>query len=167
MEHLQSFLESWDQLMKGKDARPVLSQIYTIQDEINMDPHRGEDALLIDFLVNYDDFIKLAIQRDGDFAGNRFNSLNEFTKFVDEIVKPLFPNNELYIAPFWFTRTKDDLLKDHFPYADTLYVKVDSTFINKYNLEKMNQTIKADECSVITQYRPSNSGNQYVRLWWD
>jgi hypothetical protein len=168
MEHLQSFLERWDQIFKGKDARPIINQIYNVQDEINMDPGRSEeDALLIDFIVNYDEFIKLATERKGHFAGNAFNSLKKFTIYVDEVIKPLFPKNEIYIAPFWFSRTKNDLLNDHPPYSDTLYIKVDSTFQNKYNLEKMNQTIGADECDVITNYRPSNSGEQYVRLWWD
>ena len=36
-------------------------------------------------------------------------------------------------------------------------------FVTKYDLNKINQSIKADEFHIMT----STSGNKYVRIWWD
>ena len=156
--NIKSFLEHRDQLFKGNQAEPILSQIYDIKDKIYLDPYRKEDGLT-DFLVDYSQFIEYATKYNGHFAG--FNKLSQFKEMIETISKLI--NGEIFIAPYWFSRTKDDILNFSNVYSDTIYVKVDDIFVTKYDLNKINQSIEADEFHIMT----STSGNKYVRIWWD
>ena len=149
--NIKSFLEHRDQLFKGNQAEPILSQIYDIKDKIYLDPYRKEDGLT-DFLVDYSQFIEYA---------TKYNKLSQFKEMIETISKLI--NGEIFIAPYWFSRTKDDILNFSNVYSDTIYVKVDDIFVTKYDLNKINQSIKADELDIMT----STSGNKYVRIWWD
>ena len=149
--NIKSFLEHRDQLFKGNQAEPILSQIYDIKDKIYLDPYRKEDGLT-DFLVDYSQFIEYA---------TKYNKLSQFKEMIETISKLI--NGEIFIAPYWFSRTKDDILNFSNVYSDTIYVKVDDIFVTKYDLNKINQSIEADELDIMT----SESGNKYVRIWWD
>ena len=154
-------LERSESMWKSSQAREAISEIYTIVDEIYLDPRRKEDGF-VDFLVEMSEFTKYAEDYNGFFAGNRFQTFKEFesfiTNYIDGIISPL-----IYVAPFWMSRTKEDIVNFGDVYSDTIYVKVIDTEPDKEELEEINKVIKADEIHLMT----SKSGDKYVRFWWD
>lgn len=167
MKHLMGFDEAMEfhkdgrekQLDTPDDARVVLSKIYDIVDEIKLGPR---DHDFVDFIVEFDDFIKYAEEHDGSFAGNRFDSLDEFKSFmeneVESVISPL-----IYIAPFWFTRTESDLLTFRDVYSDTIYVKLINGDLGKKEIKSLQDSLECDEMNIIK----SSTGESYLRIWWD
>lgn len=145
------------QLWKSNDARPIISEIYTIIDEVYLGPQNSDP---IDFLVSVDQFIQYAIQYDGYFAGNVFQNIGELKHMLEFDTDGISPT--VYIAPFWFTRTKADLVNFWDVYSDTIYIKL-LYDLSDEEVDKIKEKLKADECYMME----GKSGNLYLRVWWD
>ena len=156
MKHLKLF-ERFDQIFTSEKARETLSLIYDIKDEVNLSP--GSSSGFLDFLVDVDVFIKYANEHNGNFAGNQFE-LDEFKYMIEFELDDISPI--IYVAPFWLSRTREDLVEFKDVYSDTIYIKLVST-ISTEEIKKIKKKVKAHECDVFE----GESGNNYLRIWWD
>lgn len=156
IKSFESFIISGDrekQITTSDEAREVLSEIYEIVDEV-------EFASFKDFLVPPDEFIDYSKKYNGNFAGNVFDSIEELQDILEleiEFVSPIF-----YMAPFWFTRTKSDIVDFKEVYSDTIYIKL-LYDLNEKEIKKIRKKLEADECHIMNGL----SGDTYLRVWWD
>lgn len=176
MKHLKYFKESNNRQLDDMDeAREVLSQIYDIEDELKLGRNYG------DFLVDVDQFIEYAEKHNGFFGGNYFQSLSQFKHDlledeIESINSIIGEKPTIYVAPFWFTRTYDDILKFKDVYSNTIYIEVKSSIIDRIfkdeeyksdlssKIRDLQERIGADEAFIM---RESVNGVRYLRLWWD
>lgn len=158
MKHLKRFNEGRSpQIWKSDEAKEVLSKMYDIKEEVSL-------GSFSDFLVPIDQYIEYAEKYNGDVAGNRFQSLGEFKNMIEEeldsVISPV-----IYIAPYWFGRSPDDLLSFRMVYADTVYIQI-SDFFDDFSVDdqhKVGNATRADECGLFK----SESGKIFLRIWWD
>jgi len=158
MKHISKFKEHSNQIWNKDEAQKVLSQIYTIEDTVNLG-YRPED--LHDFLVDVDEFIKYADRYNGSFADNEFESLNQFKSNILNHVEGISP--VIYVAPFWFSRSESDLLEFKNVYSDTVYLLIVSPNFSIEEQQEVQNTLKAHECDLMK----GESGKVYLRVWWD
>lgn len=147
------------QIWKSKDALRWLSQIYKIEDSVNLTPFRddNDEGSFYDFLVPVDDFLKLAKEHNGSFAGNFFDSIEHFEEMINYI-KDNF-SKEIYVAPFWMSRDVKDIVEFGDVYADTIYI-VDNGKIRKSDFSDYSP----DEFfKMESKYKKRT----YIRIWWD
>lgn len=158
MIYLKKFNES-KQLIENEDAKIALSKIYNIVDAVRLGV--GPRSM-VDYLVNIDEFINYADKYDGAFAGNKFDSLSEFKEFIedkiDSVVSPL-----VYIAPFWFTRTEEEIFNFGDVYSDTIYIRLIGSDLTREEQLEIQESTESDECDLFI----SESGGTYLRIWWD
>lgn len=172
MKYLKKFNESREQLFDADEGRKVLSQVYDIVDEIPM--HR-----ISDFLVDVEKFIEYAEEYDGYFAGNRFDTFDEFKQMLDieiEGINAFMGSSPIYyVAPHWFSRTPDDILKFEDVYSATIYTNIDDDVIKGMqndedykrdiwsSINDLRTRIEADEAHIMKSVK----GKYYLRIWWD
>jgi len=158
MKYLKYF-EKADQLWKADQARDILSQVYTIVDEV---PLSGEFS---DFLVDYQDFFNI-VDKYGDdycFATNGIDTKISDIKYYIEYELDFSPR--IMIAPYWVSRSPSDILsfKKYTIYSDTLYLLIDSDELSSEEVETIGRKYNADEYNLCK----SKNGEIYLRLWWD
>lgn len=160
MKYLKTFEYREKQIWEKDEALIVLSKIYNIKDVVNLG-HRPSD--LHDFLVEIDDFIKYADTYDGRFASNRFENISWFKHDISKHIEGRAISPVIYVAPFWFSRTENDLIEFRDVYSDTVYVQIITPNFSKEEIEEISNDLRADECNLIK----SESGKIYLRIWWD
>jgi len=162
MKHLKKFNEAREHRVDRPDeAREVLSKIYDIVDLVRLGP---DETDFTDFLVPLDQFITYANKYDGSIAGNKFDSLEEFKNTLEDKLESVI-SSIIYIAPFWFTRSVNDILNFGDVYSDTVYIQL-TDFVSDLSREEqrvIGDSVDADECGLIK----SVSGKVYLRIWWD
>jgi len=159
MKYLKTFESRGRRLNDCAPAKRTLSKVYNIVDDIIL-WGRGSDEFY-DFIVEFDDFMKYANEHNGSFAGNKFESLEQFKRFVENslesVISPL-----IYVAPFWQSRTISDIVDFKDVYSDTLYVKLLDDITDE-EIDELFKSLEADEIGV----KKSKSGEKYLRIWWD
>lgn len=175
MKYLRKFNEGMsEQLVNSDDAREVLSTVYNIVDEIDFRSFN-------DFLVDIDQFIGYVDKYNGYFAGNRFNTIEEFKSELDDVIEGfnylISDTPIMYVSPFWFSRRPEDItgFESFAVYSATIYLKVDNNIIEemrndrdfnskiKDDIDKLKIRLDIDEVGI----HKSVNGNYYLRLWWD
>lgn len=144
-----------EQIWQVDKAREVLSKVYNIEDEVKL------SANLTDFLVYIDEFMDIMEKHNGHIAGNAFHTTNEIKDALSTLerfgISPV-----IFIAPFWLTRSESRILNFEDVYADTVYIQlIDS--VRQDDIEKIYNELKVDEVFVVK----SESGKDYLRIWWD
>lgn len=97
----------FDQVIYRNEARPVVSEIYTIVDEVilggidNLSKDKNDKAFG-DFLVDVDQFITYGDKHDGFFKG--CDNFDQFKSLINDLRK--LTSDPIYVSIVWFTRTK-------------------------------------------------------------
>lgn len=160
MKYLKKFNESFvGQLWEAEDAREVINRYWNVVDEVS-------SRYSCDFLVEADDFLEKMSEHDGYIAGNYFSGVDHIRKDISELYT-ISPH--VYIAPFWRTRTEEDIAGGDI-YADTIFIPYMEGITGEDGkvINSVFSFLNPDELGVTKQYRmESKSGDAYIRIWWD